>query len=111
METEIDNPLSEKAEARSDISFYLFDTANIPQVNIQDYFKYQPLDYFTLNASLNTFGLQDFLNYERSQGISFTNENKQTMFGASQETASAIIQGKLQRSFTNKTNLTLIALQ
>ncbi|MBW4601554.1 MAG: hypothetical protein KME29_18765 [Calothrix sp. FI2-JRJ7] len=110
LETEIDDPLSEQANARSDISFYLFDTVNIPQVNVQDYFKYQPLDYFTLNASLNTFGY-DFLNYQRSQGVSFTNENKQTMFGANQETASAIIQGKLQRSFTNKTNVTLIALR
>ncbi|OKH49757.1 hypothetical protein NIES2101_20195 [Calothrix sp. HK-06] len=111
LETEIDDPLSERANAKSNISFYLFDTVNIPQVNFQDYFKYQPLDYFTLNASLNTFGVQDFINYQRSQGVSFTNENKQTMFGANQETASAIIQGKLQRSFTNKTNVTLIALR
>lgn len=110
LETEIDDLLSEKANARSDVSFYLFDTANIPQDNFQDYLKYQPLDYFTLNASLNTFG-QDYLNYQRSQGVLFTNEKKQTMFGANQETASAIIQGKLQRSFTNKTNLTLIALR
>jgi hypothetical protein len=122
LETEIDDPLSEKANARSDISFYLFDTANISQIDLQDFlttfpynytsnFKYKPIDYFTLNASLNTFGLQDFLNYQRSQSISFKNENKQTMFGANQETASAIIQGKLERSFTNKTNLTLIALR
>lgn len=111
LETEIDDPLSERANAKSNISFYLFDTANIPQVNILDYFKYQPLDYFTLNAGLNTFGSQDFLDYQRSQGVSFTNENKQTGFGAKQETASAIIQGKLQRSFTNKTNITLITLR
>ena len=110
LETEIDDPLSERANAKSDISFYLFDTVNIPQVNVQDYFKYQPLDYFRLNASLNTFGY-DFLNYQRSSGVLFTNENKQTIFGANQETASAIIQGKLQSSFTNKTNLTLIALR
>lgn len=110
LETEIDDPLSERANAKSDISFYLFDTVNIPQVNFQDYFKYQPLDYFTLNANVNTFG-QDFLNYQHSSGISFTNENKQTIFGANQETASATIQGKLQRSFTNKTNITLITLR
>lgn len=110
LETEIDDPLSEQANARSDISFYLFDAVNIPQVNLQDYFKYQPLDYFTLNANVNTFG-QDFLNSQRSSGVSFTNENKQTIFGTNQETASAIIQGKLQRSFTNKTNITLVALR
>lgn len=110
LETEIDDPLSERANAKSDISFYLFDTVNIPQVNILDYFKYQPLDYFTLNGSLNTFGY-DFLNYQRSSGVLFTNENQQTAFGTNQETASAIIQGKLQRAFTNKTNITLIALR
>ncbi len=112
LKTEIDDPLSEKANARSDISFYLFDTANIPQANLEDYFKYQPLDYFTLNANLNTLGLEDSLNYQRSQGVSFINENKETNFGgAKQETAEALIRGTLQRSFTNKSKVTLIALR
>ncbi|MEA5570161.1 hypothetical protein [Calothrix sp. UHCC 0171] len=125
LQTAVDNPGIEKANARGDISFFLFDTTNISPVEIQDFFahvisnissenikfKYNPLDTFRLGGSLNTIGFQDFINYQSSQSIVFKNENKETDFGGNQENASILIRGSLQRNFANTSNVTLIAIR
>ncbi|NJR17822.1 MAG: hypothetical protein HC785_20265 [Calothrix sp. CSU_2_0] len=123
--TEIDNPVVEEANANGNISFFLLDTTNIPLTDIQDLFsnfisnisnnnisfKYNVLDAFKLAGNLNTGGFEDFIDFQHSQNIVFTSETKQADFGGNQESASVLIQGSLQRSFINKSNVTLLAIR
>lgn len=121
LETDIDDPLAEKANALGEILFYLFDTTNVSQNEIFDSFanvlannsnlKYNPLDTFRLHGSLNTLGLPDFIDYQRSENIFFSNENKQFDFDGTEESASALVRGSLRRSFANKSNVTLLAMR
>jgi hypothetical protein len=121
IETAIDNPLIEKAGARGNIYFFLFETTNISPDGIQnldDVFssidagvKYNPLEYFKLNGNLNTFGLEDFINYQQSTNIKVKQQLLQSDFGGISEFASASVRGSLQHQFKSKSNVTLLALR
>ncbi|MGJ5675825.1 MAG: PEP-CTERM sorting domain-containing protein [Nostochopsis sp.] len=119
--TSIDDPPQENAKAIGDISFLLFDTSDIEPTNISNFvadvlsgnqtINKDPLDYFSLAGNINTAGDDDFLTYENSQNISLSNELDTSDFDGNEETASANISGSYQRSFENKTNLTLVAVR
>jgi hypothetical protein len=121
LETGIDNPLIEKAGARGNIYFFLFNTADISQggINLDDIFlsidtgklKYNPLEFFKLNGNLNTFGLQDFINFQQSSNIKIEQQLFQSDFGGISEVASASIRGSLRHQFDSKASVTLLALR
>ncbi|MCX7593447.1 MAG: hypothetical protein N2235_06750 [Fischerella sp.] len=110
---------TENANAFGDISFFLFDTSDVPEANLPDFLasllfgnnniNRKPLEYFSLTGNVNTFGNNDFLKYTKSQNIIFNQEFQKSEFGSNEETATASIGGYLKRSFDNKTNLTLVA--
>jgi hypothetical protein len=122
LETQIDNPPTENASASGKLSFLLLDTSNVPQSNLRNFLSNllsntsnsiptNALDYFSLSGNLNTLGNGDFITSQKSQDITFTNENKDFSFGGTQEFATDFIEGSLQRSFDRKANLTLVALR
>ncbi|MGH8001457.1 MAG: hypothetical protein ACREPR_19060 [Brasilonema sp.] len=100
LETSIDNPPVENAKASGDISFALIDTTNN---NI--------LDFFSLTGNLNTLGDDDFLAYEKSDNVALSNPITTSNFGGNQESATASIQGSVQRSFDNTTNIALVEVK
>lgn len=122
LQTAIDNPLIEKAGARGNIYFLLFDTTNISPDSIKELedsfssidtgkLKYNPLEYFKLNGNLNTFGLQDFINYQQSTNVKVSQQHLKSNFGGISEIASASVKGSLQHQFKSKANVTLLALR
>jgi PEP-CTERM motif len=98
--TSIDNPQAENARAVGDITLALVDTASNTTI-----------DFFTLTGNLTTLGDDDFIAYQKSDNIALSNPVTTSEFGENQEFATASIQGSLQRSFTNNTNLTLIEVK
>ncbi len=119
--TSIDEPPAENARASADISFLLFDTSDVPETNLSDFFTSvlsgvnnipkNPLDSFSLVGNLNSLGEDDLLAYQKSQYITLSNEFSQPIFGGTEEFALADISGSLQRSFDKRTNLTLVAVR
>jgi environmental stress-induced protein Ves len=69
------------------------------------------LDFFSLAANLNTSGKDDYLDKENSKNVTLTQLFQDYEFQGNEEFASAFIGGSLQRSFANKTNLTLLAVR
>jgi hypothetical protein len=101
LEVSVDNPLlSEKASASGDISFVLLDTAN-----------QSVLDFFNVVGDLSTVDNKDFIAFQKSENVSLNNPVTQSNFGGNQEFAQVNLQGSLQRTFANKTNLTLIEVK
>ncbi|MEI2578194.1 hypothetical protein [Scytonema sp. PRP1] len=100
LETSIDNPQAENARAAGDISLALLDTTTNSTI-----------DFFSLAGNLTTPGDDDFIAYQKSDNISLGNPVTTSNFGGNQESATASIQGSLQRYFANNTNLTLIEVK
>jgi hypothetical protein len=122
LETSIDNPPTENASASGKLAFYLLDTTNIPENNLPNFLSdllsnptdsnlQNPLDFFSLTGYVNTVGNNDFITTQKSANVTLASEDKELNFGGTQEFATDIIEGSLQRSFNRKTNLTLIALR
>ncbi|MBO3460779.1 hypothetical protein G7B40_022320 [Aetokthonos hydrillicola Thurmond2011] len=122
LETQIDNPPAENASASGKLSFFLLDTTNVPQNNLQNFLAdllsspsnsipNNALDFFSLSGNLNTQGGGDFITSQKSQNVTFTTEDKDFSFGGTQEFATDFIEGSLQRSFDRKANLTLVAVR
>ncbi|MBD0261537.1 MAG: hypothetical protein ICV78_02135 [Tolypothrix sp. Co-bin9] len=100
LETSIDNPRAESARAAGDTYFALIDTDNE-----------SILDFFSLMGNLNTLGDNDFIEFQKSDNVTLNNPVITSNFGGIQESATASIQGFLQRSFANKTNLALVEVK
>lgn len=104
LETSIDFPppigVREDARASGDISFVLLDTANDGV-----------LDFFSLVGNVTTQDDSDFIAFQKSENVTLSNTIKTSDFQGNEESATAFVQGSLQRSFTNKTNLTLIEVK
>ena len=102
LETSIDNPQFESANATGNISFKLYETSNLD--------NWMLLDSFTLSGNLATMSNNDYLNYENSNSFTL-NPSKtalETSFGEQQETAQASTQGIFSRTFDVLSNLTLV---
>ncbi len=123
LKTSIDKPAAENARASADISFLLFDTTDISDQNLLDNFfdellsdtrtniKKTPLDFFYLNANLNSFNDNDFITNQQSEYITLFKQDTQFNFGGNAEFATALFTGSLKRSFATPTNLTFIQVR
>ncbi len=123
LQTSIDKPAAENAKASADISFLLYDTTDITNSNLLDDFfaqflsdtkpniKKTPLDFFYLNANLNSFNDNDFIKSRKSEYITLSNQDTQLNFGGKAESATALFTGSLKRSFATPTNLTFIQVR
>ncbi|MBW4629407.1 MAG: hypothetical protein KME49_28820 [Brasilonema octagenarum HA4186-MV1] len=100
LETSIDNPPAENARAAGDISFALIDTTNNTI-----------LDFFDLTGNVETLGDNDFIAFQKSDNVSLNNPLTTSNFGGNQESATASIQGSVQRYFANETNVALIEVK
>ncbi|WP_414586312.1 hypothetical protein [Scytonema sp. PCC 10023] len=102
--TSIDNPppigVREDATASGDISFVLLDTAND-----------SVLDFFSLVGNVTSEDDSDFIGFQKSENVTLSNPIKTSDFKGNEESATAFVQGSLQRSFAKKTNLTLIEVK
>ncbi|WP_017314979.1 hypothetical protein [Mastigocladopsis repens] len=98
--TSTDNPSEENARAAGDISLALINNADD-----------SILDFFNLTGNLNTPGDDDFIAYQQSDSITLSNLVTTSDFEGNQESATVSIQGSLQSSFANTTNLTLIEVK
>ncbi len=122
LRTTIDEPPTENARAMGDVSFFLLDTTNINKPNLSEFLSNlslddtmilakNTLDFFSLAANLNTSGKDEYLDKENSQNVAITQSFQDYEFQSNEEFASAFIGGSVQRSFANKTNLTLLAVR
>lgn len=102
LQTSIDNPvLSEKARANGDISFALLDASN-----------QSILDFFSIAGNLTTPGNdEDFIALQKSENVTIKDVINSSDVGGNQEFAFVSARGFLQRSFTNRTNLTLVEIK
>ncbi|KAB8331206.1 hypothetical protein SD80_027185 [Scytonema tolypothrichoides VB-61278] len=100
LETSIDNPPAENARAAGDIFFALIDTTNNTV-----------LDFFDLTGNLETLGDNDFIAFQKSDNVTLNNPVTTSNFGGNQESATAFIQGSVQRSFANETNVALVEVK
>jgi hypothetical protein len=103
LQSSIDNPLLERANATGNVYFLLVDNTDSQKQTV--------LDYFILSGNLSTRGGPDFLFSKRSSKVKLTNQSKEKSFGGNQELAKASVQGSYQRSFKNPTNLALIEVK
>lgn len=98
LETSIDNPSKETANAEGNIFFGLFDV----ETNTL-------LEFFNLAGNLNTPSGGDFLNLDKSNQVTISNYDNFTInSGGNEESATASVRGSFQRKFTNRTNLALV---
>ncbi|MCC5608974.1 PEP-CTERM sorting domain-containing protein [Nostoc sp. CHAB 5834] len=99
LETSIDDPFTERANTRGELSYQLYDSDS---GNL--------LDSFKIYGNLSTLGNNDAFVFEPSSSITF--DSSQTSidksFGGTQEYALASFKGKYSRTFDQSTHLTLI---
>lgn len=100
LKTSIDNPPAENARAAGDISFALIDTTNNTI-----------LDFFDLTGNVETLGDNDFIAFQKSDNVTLNNPLTTSNFGGNQESATASIQGSVQRYFANETNVALVEVK
>jgi hypothetical protein len=118
LETEIDAPPVENAQASGDIAFYLFDTSDISEQALPDFLtnlvdnpssiNRSPFSFFSLVGNLSTVG-DDFINIQNGPDITLINNFKDVFSVDNLEFATASFGGSFQRYFENPTNITLIA--
>jgi hypothetical protein len=99
LKTSIDDPQAENARAVGDITLELLDTASNSTI-----------DFFNLTGNLTSPG-DDFIAYQKSDNITLSNPVTTSDFGGNQESATASVQGSLQRYFDSKASLTLIEVK
>ncbi len=97
LNTSIDEPTSESANARGDVLFALLDT-NYPS----------QIDFFGLFGNINTPGDKDFVASQSSQNVTLNNVSSNSSFGKNKEFLQTSISGLFKHQYTDATNLTLI---
>jgi hypothetical protein len=100
LETSIDNAPAENASAIGDISFALIDNTN---GNF--------LEFISLVANINTLGDDDFIDTQTSENITLIDLNRESNFGGNKESIQLSAIGSLQRTFIEKTSLTLVGVK
>ncbi|WP_196526354.1 PEP-CTERM sorting domain-containing protein [Nostoc commune] len=99
LETSIDDPLTEAANAYGELSYQLYDSDSS-----------ELLDSFNIYGNLSTLGNNDAFVFEPSRSITFdlNQTSIDKSFGGTQEYASASFKGKYSRTFDKSTRLTLV---
>lgn len=98
LNTSIDDPSFENANASGDLAFFLVDTHQPSNI----------YDYFVISGNLTTPGNDDFLNSQSSEHLVFNVNSSQTDFAGTQEFALTAVEGLLERDFEQPTSITLI---
>jgi hypothetical protein len=111
----------ENVSVLREVSFFLYDTSDIPKQTLPDYLANllsnpdsigkKPLVFFSLSASLNTSGNDNFLTSKKNENVTITSELKDSNFAGSQKFASTFVRGSVKRSFKNQANITLIVFR
>lgn len=102
LNTSIDDSSFEHANADGGVSLQLYDTT--------DSNNWLLLDTFSLDGRLATLGNRDFLDYYKTNSITFdpSKTSFESSFGVTKESAKASVVGKYSRHFDRFTSLTLI---
>jgi len=102
LETSIDNPPNESANADGSVSFQVFDSTDAENWNL--------LDFFTVSGKLTTLGNEDFLQVDNSASVAIdpNNSSFDRSFGGTQESTTGYVTGRYSRAFDTLTKLTLI---
>lgn len=102
LNTSIDDFSFEHANADGGVSLQLYDTT--------DFNNWLLLDTFSLDGRLATLGNRDFLDYDKTNNITFdpSKTSFASSFGGTKESANASVVGKYSRHFNRFTSLTLI---
>jgi hypothetical protein len=102
LKTSIDDAVTERANARGDFLYELYEYSDNGNLNL--------LDSFKISGNLSTIGNNDAFVFEPSSSITF--DSNQTSidksFGGTQEYALTSFQGKYSRTFDKSTRLLLI---
>lgn len=107
LETSIDSPTFEQANAQADILLTLYESNS--NSGLADM---QVLDFLSLSGELTTSKAGDFLNHNHSSSITYAPGTVfDTSFGDNQETATAFVQGSFSRTFDSLTYLTLVEIK
>ncbi|MDJ0795928.1 MAG: PEP-CTERM sorting domain-containing protein [Calothrix sp. MO_167.B12] len=122
LETRIDTPSIENAQARAEVGFWLFDTTGLNEKDLENFsdnlfadtninFADRALEYFTLGANLNTLGNDDNISSNKSDNIFLNVQEKVVDFEEDNlnEFTTALFQGSLERTFDKESKLTLFA--
>jgi hypothetical protein len=97
LKTAINDPSKEDARANGSIFWALLDTNNN-----------KILDFFNLTGNLITEGDDDLLEINNSENVTISNQETKSNVGGKEEFATVIVQGSLQQTFTNTTNVSLV---
>ncbi|MBD6616486.1 hypothetical protein FNW02_11710 [Komarekiella sp. 'clone 1'] len=100
LQTSIDAAPQENAKAIGDMSWVLFDIDNN-----------KVLDSFNIAGGLFTEDNNDFLKVNNSKNIVISNQKSESSFGGKEEFATVLVQGSLQRTFANTTNVALVEVK
>jgi hypothetical protein len=98
--TSIDPPFLKTASASGDISFLLLDTDT-----------QSLLDFFSLQGNLSFPDNDDFVAFDAGENVTLSQPVTSFRFGGNEEFALFSVQGSLQRSFANNSNLTLVEVK
>ncbi len=128
LEASVDKAGVEYASAAGDISFYLLDTTNTSEqqrLNFLNSNQFDPnqigknniLDSFTLAASIDALGKNNFISNTSSGNVNFSSNLGLSSFGpingddGSEAFKSSSITGSVSRSFDENRNVTLVAFK
>ncbi|NMG21606.1 hypothetical protein [Brasilonema bromeliae] len=111
----------DNASAIREVSFFLYDTSDIPKEKLPDYLanllsdpdsiEKKPLVFFSLSGNLNTLSNDNYLTSKKSENVTISSELKDSNFAGTQKFASIFVRGSVKRSFNNQANITLVALR
>ena len=121
LETQIEDPLKESAQAMGELGFWLFDTTALNEKDLDSFannlladsrtnLAEGALEYFTLSSDIKTLGSGDSLKSNSSENISFTFQDQVVDFEEKddlKEFSTASFEGSLQRKFDKDAKLTL----
>ncbi|HEY9599204.1 MAG TPA: hypothetical protein V6D33_16180 [Cyanophyceae cyanobacterium] len=104
LDTSIDNPKTERANADGQISFELYDSSDPNPIN------WLPLDFFTLSGKLATKKGGDYLYPSNNNYITYNPDETyfDTTFGGKKESVNASVTGRYSRTFDSLIKLTLV---
>ncbi len=100
LETTIDKPGIESANALAGIAFFIYAGSNPDTLSL--------VDFFTIAGQLDTDGDGDFLESDNTSSVIFRNKALSSLFGGLQETATATFKGSYQRAFDAGTYISLV---
>jgi hypothetical protein len=100
LETSIDSPKFERASASGEVTFEIYDSTDTDNLRL--------LDFFTFSGTIATPGSADFIDFTNSANVEIAGATSSTVFGGTEESAFAEVEGEYSRHFDSLTYLTLV---